>query len=577
MDHDHLTPGTGSSGVDALALALRLALLLTTACLAGAGLLTPLAGELTRRLRTILPGLGALSALLAIGSLFAVPINPVALAVHVLLALAVPVLVRWPRFGRWAAVALGALVVLETSAGRSGVAFAADLGYVAGATVWFGFAFLGASHREWRTGTVRPGPLALTLGGLLVLAGGVELALSGPGFDRRLYTTAFGITVLLVVTLPLVVTALAVGLRRDPGRTYRVGALGVGPAFLAWSALAVLPAPPPLPVPGVPLLADAGGFPVLVSPQRPGHNLVHFPASAGTGLAVATGAGPVAQAVTRPGAEGTWADVVLPPGRSELRIQRGDATSALEVDAGTEPGPGVADDSPECATAALGGLVAGHRDVLTSCPADALSPEDSGALAKLVDFLATRKPAAITLVADSSPRGTAAAALVRDRAASHGLRVQAGPGPDTALLVVAGWTRGYAALKGVKEAQQTRPTHQYGLYLAPWLLNAPLVNAVAGSSLPLRFDPREPTALAYAVAVGDAFGGESPTVGGFARWLGPSRGDVDGGVQIYASAQVNAMPTDPREPHAPGMVMNRDYAGQWVPDGTVVPISAVLR
>ncbi|MEV0069198.1 hypothetical protein [Amycolatopsis sp. NPDC050768] len=576
MDHHDLTAATGSSGVDALALVLRLALLLTTAFLAGAGLLAPLADSPGRRTRIVLFGLGGASALLAVGSFFAVPINPIALAVHVLLALAVPLLVSRPRFGRWASVALVGLVVLETSAGRSGLGFAADLVYVAGATVWFGFALLSASpDGQWQATAIRPGPLSLTLGGLLVLAGGVELALSGPGFDRRLYTTLFGLTVLLAVVLPLVVTVLAVVLRRDTGRTYRFGAVGVALAFLAWAALAAIPAPPPLPVPGVPLLADAGGYPVLVSPQRPGHNLVHFPAGAGADLAVTASDGSVVQSVARPGAEGTWADVVLPPGRSDLRIRRGDATTAVEVDAGTEPGPGVTADSPECASAALGGLVAGRRDVLISCPADALSPEDSGALVKLVDFLAARKPAALTLVDDTSPRGRAASRLVRDTAARHGLGVQAEPGPDTALVVVAGWAGGYPALTQAKQAQQSRPTYQYGLYLAPWLLNAPLVNAVASSSLPLRFDPRDPTALSYAIAVGDEFGGESPTVGGFARWLGPAA--ATGEVQIYASAQVNAMPMDPGEPHAPGMVMDRDYAGQWIPDGTVVPISAVLR
>jgi hypothetical protein len=33
----------------------------------------------------------------------------------------------------------------------------------------------------------------------------------------------------------------------------------------------------------------------------------------------------------------------------------------------------------------------------------------------------------------------------------------------------------------------------------------------------------------------------------------------------------------PNEPHAAGMVMNRDYAGQWVPNGTIVPVSNLLR
>ncbi|MDQ7809812.1 hypothetical protein Q5425_39325 [Amycolatopsis sp. A133] len=565
MEHDHSAP-TGSSTVDVLALVLRLALLLATAFLAGGGVLRPPVGDLPRTRKLVLYVLGGSSALLAVVSAFAVDVTVVALAIHVVLAVAVPV---FPRATRWTSAALLVLVVLETSLGGTGIEFAIDTVFVAGAAVWFGFAL----HGPVSTSAIRPGPLALTLGGLLVLAGAVRFGLSGLGFDRRLYTTLFGLAVLAVVVVPVVVSGLAVVLR---GRAYRFGAAGVALGFLAWSALGAIPAPPPLPVPGVPLLADEPGFPVLVSPQRPGHNLVHFPPSAGGDLAAGVRGGIITKAVARPGAEGTWADVDLPPGRSGLEIRRGDTTSVVEVDAGSAPGPSIIDaDAPECASAALGGLVAGRTDVLTACPSDALTPEDSGALVKLVEFLAGRKPAALTLVEDDSPRGIAAAKLVRDTAARAGLAVRPDAGPDTALVVVSGWAAGYTAMTRAAELQRLEPTHQYGLYLAPWLLNGPIVNAVASASLPLRFDPRESAAVGYAVAVGNRFGGESPTLGGFRNWLGAGRPAAD--VQIFAAAQVNAMPMYPTEPHATGMVMDRDYAGQWVPDGTIVPITAVLR
>jgi hypothetical protein len=80
------------------------------------------------------------------------------------------------------------------------------------------------------------------------------------------------------------------------------------------------------------------------------------------------------------------------------------------------------------------------------------------------------------------------------------------------------------------------------------------------------------------VAVGNEFGGESPTIAGFRNWLGEQTAKtVLGDVRIFASAQVNAMPMYPNEPHSEGMVVNRDYAGQWVPNGTIVPVSTVLR
>ncbi|MEQ0564871.1 hypothetical protein ABJI51_37825 [Amycolatopsis sp. NEAU-NG30] len=570
MDHHH-DPVTGSSTVDVLALLLRLALLLSTAFLAGGGLLRPLVTEPPKRPQLVLSVLGGVSAVLAVVSAFAADVTVAALAVHVVLAVAVPVLLRWPRIGRWASVALLVLVVLETSLGGTGVEFALDSVFVAAAAVWFGFALYGPAVPE--TAALRPGPWALTLGGLLVVAGAVRFGLSGAGFDRRLYTTVFGFVVVAVVVLPVAVSVLA-ALRQ--GRAYRLGAAGVAAGFLAWSALGALPAPPPLPVPGVPLLADGPGFPVLVSPQRPGPNLVHFPASAGGGISAGVRGGPVTEAVARPGAEGTWAAVDLPPGRSDLEIRRGGTTTVVEVDAGHAPGPAIADaDAPECASAALGGLIAGRADVLTACPSDTLTPEDAGALVKLVEFLAGRKPSAITLVEDTSPRGVAAAKLVRETAARTGLAVRPDAGPDTALVVVSGWAAGYPAMTRAAGLQRREPTHQYGLYLAPWLLNGPIVNAVASVSLPLRFDPREATAVGYAVAVGDRFGGESPTPGGFRTWLGGDH--AAGDVQIFAAAQVNAMPMDPTEPHAVGMVMDRDYAGQWVPDGTIVPITSVLR
>ncbi|WIV56417.1 hypothetical protein [Amycolatopsis nalaikhensis] len=561
MEHDHSTP-TGSSTVDLLALILRLALLLSTAFLAGGGLLWPPG----RRPRLALYVLGGVSVLLAVASAFAVEVNVVAVAIHVVLAVAVPVL---PRATRWTSFALLVLLVLETSLGGAGVEFALDSVFVAGAAVWFGFALSGPVP----TTAIRPGPLAITLGGLLVLAGAVRFGLSGLGFDRRLHSTLFGLAVLAVVVLPLVVSVLAAVVK---GRAYRLGVVGIALGFLAWSALGAIPVPPPLPVPGVPLLADNAGFPVLVSPQRPGHNVVHFPKSAGNDLSAGVRGGLVTQAVARPGAEGTWADVELPPGRSDLEIRRGGTTTVVEVDAGEAPGPPITDaDAPECASAALGSLVAGRAEVLASCPSDVLSPDDAGALVKLVEFLGERKPAGITLVGDDSPRGAAAAKLVRETAARTRLAVRPDAGPDTALVVVSGWAAGYTAMTRAAESQRLQPTHQYGLYLAPWLLTGPIVNAVASASLPLRFDPREATAVGYAVAVGDRFGGENPTAGGFRNWLGADRPAAD--VQIFAAAQVNAMPMYPTEPHATGMVMDRDYAGQWVPDGTIVPITSVLR
>lgn len=552
MDHGS-HPVTGSAGLDLAALIVRLVLLPATAFVAGIGLLRPQVDTLPRRLWQVTAVLAGLSAVLAVVSAIALDVNVVGAVVHALLVLAVPVLtVRRPPVGRWIAVALLVLLILETALGRPGVEFAIDTVYVAGTAVWFGLASLALARAE----TPRFGPLSWTLGGVLAVAAAVQLILSGVAFDRRLHETLFGIALLAALVLPIVVPVL----------WRRVAVIGVAAAFVAWSAFVALPKPAELPVPGVPLLAEAGGTPVLVSPQRPGVNLVHLP-TAGT---VRAGDGPAVDAVTRPGASGYWAEVELPAGRSELVV--GDRT--VDVDTGESAGPPTASgpDGPECASTALGGLVAGRKDVLANCPADALSEEDADALRKLVGFLAARKTQSITIVDDTSPRGTAAARVVRDAAAAERVAVR----PDgAALVVVSGWPRAATALDGAAVAQRERPAYPFGLYVAPWLLTGPLVNTVTASTVPLRFDPREQAAVSYAVAMDNAFPGEAATVTGFRQWLGPEQPAAPR-VQLFASAQVNAMPMVPGQPHSPGMDSPGDGPGFWIPQGTVVPISFPL-
>ncbi|NIH77953.1 hypothetical protein [Amycolatopsis viridis] len=551
MDHGS-HPVTGSAGLDLAALIVRLVLLPATAFVAGIGLLRPQVETLPRRLGQVTAALGALSAVLAVVSAAAFDVNVVGAVVHALLVLAVPVLTtRRPPAGRWAAIGLLVLLILETALGRSGVEFAVDTVYVAGTAVWFGLAALALA----RVRTPRLGPLSWTLGGGLALAAAVQLVLSGVAFDRRVYETLFGVALLAALVLPIAATAAR-----------RFAVIGVAAAFLAWSAVVALPKPAELPVPGVPLLADAGGAPVLVSPQRPGVNLVHLSAPG----SVRAGDGTSVEAVPRPGASGYWAEVELPAGRSELVV--GDRV--VEVDTGTSAGVPTAagPDGPECATTALGGLVAGRKDVLTSCPADELSEEDADALRKLVGFLADRKTQSITVVDDTTPRGTAAGRVVREAAAADRIAVR----PEgAALVVVSGWARAAAALDGAAAAQREQPAYPFGLYVAPWLLTGPLVNSVASSTVPLRFDPRERAAVSYAVALDNAFPGEAATVTGFRQWLGPEQPAAPR-VQLFASAQVNAMPMLPGQPHAPGMDSPGAGPGFFVPQGTVVPVSFPL-
>lgn len=112
------------------------------------------------------------------------------------------------------------------------------------------------------------------------------------------------------------------------------------------------------------------------------------------------------------------------------------------------------------------------------------------------------------------------------------------------------------------------------MYLAPWLLNPPIVRSVASSLLPLRFDPRVSASLSYAVAVANAFDGENATPDGYYRWLAAQGQPVPaGGVQVYATAQVDAMPMAGSDMAD----MSQPYPGQWIPGGTIVPVSGVLN
>ncbi|TWP43639.1 hypothetical protein FKR81_42185 [Lentzea tibetensis] len=537
MNHPHgdLDVGGGS----ALALVLRLALVLVTAFVAGTGLVRP--QLTTRRVRHFALALAGLSAALVVTSVLTQEVNVVAAVVHVVLVAAVPLLLGRPAVVRWVSAALVLLLVIETSVGDSGVAFVVNTVFVAVSAALLGV----GPFRDLR-------PLALSLGVVLVLAGAVRLATSGIAFDRRIYESGLGLVLLAVV----LVAALTLVLRNG---------YVVALALVAWAALPAVAVPPSLPEPGVPVLVDARladrVVPVLVSPHRPGRNLVHFPASAGNGLRVGD-----VPAVPRAGAPGTWAEVDLPPGRGEVVISDGAETVAVRVDPGTAPGPG---PDAECATAALGTLIAGLREVLTSCPSDSLSTEDSDSLQKLVGFLKAKGTAGIRLVTDTSPRSTKAAELVR----ASGLRIDDGKRPDNALVVVSGWETAHEALTRAGAEQAESPVYTHGLYVAPWLLHTPIATAVTTVSVPLRFDPREPLPVGYAVAVGNGFGGEDPTPAGFRAWVGrPS----DGGVQIYAVAQVSAMPMGPNEVHGPGMPMQEELAGQWVPKATVVPVSPLL-
>ena len=457
---------TVAGGVTPAVLLLRIVLLVASATVAGIGLLRPTVASVRRSTIHIAWAAAAVTAAADLISLLWLNINPAFAIGQLVLAVAVPVTLRWRTPATYLGLGLLVILISEISLSHMGIEFLADTGYAVGVVAWLGLTLLAPEP----TGRLRPHPVALTLAVVLALAGVLQIAVSGIGFDRRLYGTGFGLALLVVALLPIIVTALTIK------RLHRASALLVVVAYVAWAALGAIPRPADLPTPGVPLLGEAAGTAVLVAPQRPGRNLVHLPDEA-----TVNGV----QAVARPGTSGTWAEVDLPPGRSDLRISRGGNESTLAVDTGSGAARAV---DPECAESALGGLIGGGRVELSKCPSDALSTADADAVHKLVDYLVGRKIPAITVVGDGSLRSRTAEEVVRQA----GIPVSETEQPNGALVVVAGWSGAAAELSKVAVEQTQKPTFIDGVYLSPWLLTAPLLKSVVSSVVPLRFDPRDP-------------------------------------------------------------------------------------
>jgi hypothetical protein len=255
--------------------------------------------------------------------------------------------------------------------------------------------------------------------------------------------------------------------------------------------------------------------------------------------------------------------------------------------------------------------------VLNACPSDALSASDADALRKVVGYLRDHGVTALTVAGDGSPRSDRAEQTVRESAARAHIRVNRLRGTDVArarntkgaLVVVAGWADAASRLYTISEEQATHPHFGAGLYLAPWLVHAPVVNSALTSFLPLRFNPRDGASVSYAITLARGFHGETPSAAGFAQWSAAHRQRPDeGDALLYACAQVNVMPMEPMAAtddgaggagmggdaagmghDMAGMDMGRStpspmdmgmgggsYPGQWITGGTIVPITGPL-
>ncbi|MFE2537350.1 hypothetical protein [Streptomyces sp. NPDC059371] len=319
--------------------------------------------------------------------------------------------------------------------------------------------------------------------------------------------------------------------------------------------------------PGVPLLrtveAGAQRVPVLVVPNRPGFNLVGVAADNAS-----AGTDPARLAAGRrySGSERTWVGVTLRSGDRRLYLSVNGAPASLDVDTGDRPAAVSATlhgtDGPECASAALGALLAGGKGPWSSCPSDRLTTADAGMLRSTVRFLAKRGARTVALRADDSPRDRAAAGVVREAAAREKVTVVAPGKGAPPLIVVTGWA---AAEAQVKEVESGRVKAE-GTYLAPWLLSPPVLGPSAGQLIPLRYDPRGPAAERYLSALSGRFPGEVPSAAGYEAWQRQLGGDFAPAL-MYAAAEV----------YIPGMPAHEHGGADWLTSGMITAVSGPLE
>jgi hypothetical protein len=579
-----------TAGLPVAARAARAVALAAAVFVAGQGLLRPLQPaprDSARRLLFVVTLLGA-------GATAVAPAGGLPVARWSILLPLLPLTAGAVTATRWPAAlgAVGLLLVLGWDAFRDGAgAGVLMLGHLATAGIWLAAVTASATAPAGQRAAVlrRLGPVAVG-SAVLLAASGVLAAHRENVTVHGITATPFGSLVALKVGLLAAAGLLGLTVRRvvrrgarpatGPARAELVTLLG---AAVLGATLTGLPNPGPAPTAGAPLVRrltiDDAATGLVVVPQRPGLNLVHLQTTRFTDLRVA---GKRYAATPRPYADGQWALISLPPGRSRLQVIQGkhvaqrvlNAGPALPAGAPTDPLQLAGPDGPECLAAALGAVLGGSRGPLTGCPAQQLRAADARALTALVGQLAGRGVHTLGLVADSTPRAVAAAAAVRAAASGAGVRVARlaaslpGALPDVVLSVA-----GAADTRTALAAAADKPP-RYGSYVAPWLMDAPLVAAGGGSAFAaLPFDPQGDQAMQYLSAlalVGPGGGSESGLVAYLAaRGVEPAQR-----IRVWAATSAfTVMPMNDDPAHA------HDEDGQgagWLAGGALTPVSPAL-
>jgi hypothetical protein len=348
-------------------------------------------------------------------------------------------------------------------------------------------------------------------------------------------------------------------------------------------------------VPGRPTVLrrvhDGVQFTVSVGPARPGPNLVRVdtlvPGAEGGHADHATAARAIRIGTTesdrlvrarpRPGVDGLWAVVELPPRSGTLLVSHGpEHRVPFTVTTGNpapphEAAPWTGPDGPECLAHATGALVSGSAPSADGCPAERLAGPDREALLAVVRTLADRGVTELAVASDDSSRSEQALDVVRGAGATSGVRVvsaDASPGERNALLVLSGWSRAADDLAQVSALPLRRQRiRSDGTWLAPWLLSPGVVDSTAGAVIPLRFDIRDPQSFDYSQTLAKYLAGQAPTSAGFAGWLGGA--GASGPTRLYAASRAAYLPGQ-------GHHLSHETTVSWFPGGTITPVGNAL-
>ena len=519
-----------------------------------------------------------------------------------------------------AGAGLVGVLALQLGRGQAALPFALFALYALSGAVLVGASVYGVSAHPRRPREEPPErgdgrdhlPRAALASGVLGTTVGISLMLAvGPRTTTDLFGTGYGLALLAVAAVPPLVTLTWYATTRPAGRP-RAGELnrlavgGLVLSFAAAAVLAVLPLPPAAPHPGEPLLRPlALGFrhlAVLVTPMRPGPNLVHIgdandasglpsghhapvaPVLTGTvTVSIGDGAQPV-PVTARDGASGGWAVIDIPAGAGSLTVTADGVPGTVPIAVGSAPAEGAdartqrtlaGPDGPECVSAALGALAAGAglpgRPAVpgasgVDCPSEELTAADAATLTDFVTFLKGSGVSSLSLVTDDSPRSVAAGELVRSEAARRALPVSATPSPEDGLMVLTGWTPAADTVRRANARVPGAPPSAQGIFLAPWLLTPPVMTLSESSVLGLQFNPQDIQALGYASTLVGVFPKETPSASGYRAWTQQLGIPVDPRASFYSGAPINV-------PMGPDDQEHGSNPAAWFPSGAIVQVS----